>query len=360
MDTRNIQKVLLLFLLIYVFLVSIQLMGASFKLFGKDFAELLITTTSDPLAGLFIGIVATSIIQSSSTTTSIVVGLVAVGGLSLENAIPIIMGANIGTTVTNTIVSIMHVTRKQEFERAFAASVVHDFFNIMAVLVLFPLEMTTHVLEKSATLLSDAFVGAGGMKFIGPLDYLVKPAVKFVAGLTGGSPITMFVLSLIMLFLALKFMVDITRSLMMTQFEVMIDRYLFKNAPTAFVLGIMLTILVQSSSVTTSIIIPLVGAGILTVRKIFPYTLGSNIGTTVTAMMAALITLNPAAVTVAFTHLLFNIFGVVLIYPFREIPIRLAIGFAKIVAKSKKHAFVFLFIYFALHIIPLIFILAFK
>jgi len=360
LDTKNLQKVLLLFLLVYVFLVSIKLMGASFNLFGNDFAEFLIETTSNPLAALFIGIVATSLIQSSSTTTSIVVGLVAAGGLSLGNAIPIIMGANIGTTVTNTIVSVMHVTRKQEFERAFAASVVHDFFNIMAVLVLFPLEMTTHILENSATLLSDAFVGAGGMKFVGPLDYLVKPAVKLIAELTGNSPITMLVLSLLMLFLALKFIVDTARSLMMTHFEVMIDRYLFRNAPTAFVLGILLTVLVQSSSITTSLIIPLVGAGILTVRKIFPYTLGSNIGTTITAMMAALITLNPVAVTVAFTHLLFNIFGIALIYPFREIPIRLSMAFAKLVSKSKKHAIVFLSVYFLLHIIPLIFILAFK
>ena len=360
MDTKNIQKVLLLFLLIYVFLVSIKLMGASFQLFGKDFAEFLITTTSDPLTGLLIGIAATSIIQSSSTTTSIVVGLVAGGGLPLGSAIPIIMGANIGTTVTNILVSLMHVTRKQEFERAFSGAVVHDFFNVMAVIILFPLEMTTHILENSATFLSDTFVGVGGLTFVGPLDYLVKPVVHTIAELTGDSAMIMLVLSLLMLFLALKFMVDVARSLMMTQFEVMIDRYLFRNAPTAFILGAVLTALVQSSSVTTSIIIPLVGAGILTVRKIFPYTLGANIGTTITAIMAALITLNPIAITVAFTHLLFNIFGIVIIYPFREIPIRLSIGFAKIVAKSKKHAILVLVLYSLLFAVPLIFIFAFK
>jgi len=359
-DTKNLRKVLLLFFLVYIFLVSIKLMGLSFNLFGKDFAELLIAATSDPVAGLFIGIVATSIIQSSSTTTSIVIGLVAGGGLSLTNAIPIIMGANIGTTVTNVIVSMMHVTRKQEFERAFSGAIIHDFFNVLAVIILFPLEMTTHVLENSATFLAEAFIGVGGMTFVGPLEYLVKPAVDIMEGLSGSSPMTMLLLSLLMLFLALKFIVDVTRSLMMTQFEIMIDRYLFKNAPTSFLLGMVITAAVQSSSVTTSLIVPLVGAGILTVRKVFPYTLGTNIGTTITAIMAALVTMNPIAITVAFTHLLFNVFGIVIIYPLREIPIRLAIAFARMVAKSKKHAVLFLSLYFSIYIIPLIFIFAFK
>jgi len=170
----------------------------------------------------------------------------------------------------------------------------------------------------------------------------------------------MLALSLIMLFFALKSIVDVTRSLMTTWFEVMIDRYLFKNTITAFFLGVILTATVQSSSVTTSLMVPLAAAGILTVRKIFPYELGANIGTTITAIMAALITMHPIAITVAFTHTLFNVFGVVIIYPIREIPIRLALGFAKLITKSKKHTTVFLFIYFSLHVLPLIFIFAFK
>ena len=98
---KTLGKILLLFAILYLFILSIQLMGSSFKLMGKGFAEALIQTTSNPLVGLLIGILATSIIQSSSTTTSIVVGLVAGGVLTLQGAIPIIMGANIGTTIIN-------------------------------------------------------------------------------------------------------------------------------------------------------------------------------------------------------------------------------------------------------------------
>ena len=106
--------------------------------------------TSNPFAGLLIGIVATSLIQSSSTTTSIVVGLVAGGAVNLESAVPIVMGANIGTTITNTLVSFGHITNRIEFKRAFSASVVHDFFNIMAVAIVFPIEMIFHPLQKTS------------------------------------------------------------------------------------------------------------------------------------------------------------------------------------------------------------------
>ena len=81
---------------------------------------------SHPVAGLMIGLVATALIQSSSTVTSIIVGLVA-GGLPIETAIPMVMGANIGTTVTNTIVSLGHIRNKEEFKRAFASATIHDF-----------------------------------------------------------------------------------------------------------------------------------------------------------------------------------------------------------------------------------------
>jgi sodium-dependent phosphate cotransporter len=106
---------------------------------------------------------------------------------------------------------------------------------------------------------------------------------------------------------------------------------------------------VQSSSITTSLIIPLVGAGILTVEQIFPYTLGANVGTTVTAMLAALSTANIAAITIAFVHLFFNIAGIVLIYPIayiRRIPIKLAQGMANMTSQSRGLAIVFVLVVF--------------
>ena len=173
-------KVILVILFLYLFLVSIGLMGAAFKGFGKGFAEGLLNTTSNSFIGLFIGILATSLVQSSSTTTSIVVGMVASGVLTIGNAVPIIMGANIGTTVTNTLVAIGHVTRREEFKRAIAGATVHDFFNLICVGIMFPLELATGFLQKLATYLAGVFVSFGGVKFTSPVKTVTKPTIKFI------------------------------------------------------------------------------------------------------------------------------------------------------------------------------------
>ena len=115
--TRRLQALLAIIFfaaLLYGFFLGLDLMGIGFKLFGKDFAKMLLEQTANPLVGLFAGILATSLVQSSSTTTSMTVALVAAGGLTIEGAIPIIMGANIGTSVTNTLVSLGHGRRKME------------------------------------------------------------------------------------------------------------------------------------------------------------------------------------------------------------------------------------------------------
>ena len=136
-------------ILLYGFLVAIQMMGGAIKLMGKGASEGLFEGNLNPFAGLAVGVLATVLVQSSSTTTATIVSLVGSGALALKSAVPMIMGANIGTTVTNTLVSIGHVRRGQEFQRAFAAATVHDFFNVLCVALILPLELSTGVLSSS-------------------------------------------------------------------------------------------------------------------------------------------------------------------------------------------------------------------
>jgi len=344
---------------IYLFLLSINLLGHSFKLFGKEFAEAMLQTTSNPFTGLIIGIVATSLIQSSSTTTSIVVGLVAGGVVNLENAIPIIMGANIGTTVTNTLVSLGHIGHKLEFKRAFAAGVVHDFFNICAVIVLFPIELKFHIIQKVAVLLETSFEGVGGMKVFNPLKAILNPVIETIDSLFVNVPhndIILMMISIVGMFGALALLIKTIRSLVVNKIELIINKYLFKNDLMGMTWGMVMTFIVQSSSVTTSLIVPLAGAGMVRLRQIFPYTMGANIGTTGTALLAALATTNPIAVTAAFAHLVFNIFGIIIFYPLKIIPITLAEKVSEYVSISKKNLIIFLVSYSAIYFLPIIFI----
>jgi sodium-dependent phosphate cotransporter len=361
-------KIVLVLILLYFFLLGIKFTGASFKLFGKDFAEQLITIYANPFAGLFTGILVTSIIQSSSTTTSLVVGLASTGILPIESAIPILMGANMGTTITNTLVALTFITRKDDFRRAFSAATMHDFFNLFAIIVFFPLEMFFHIIEKSALFLTDIFQGVGGVTFISPLKLTMDPAVKglqhFLTDTIGihdiAAGIIMIVIAVALVVTALIYLVKVMRSLVIEQTERFIDKYIFRNVFTALILGMLLTAVVQSSSVTTSMVVPLVAAGFLGLNRAYPFTLGANIGTTVTAILASLATLsaetgapaNTLGLTVALCHLLFNIYGTIIFLPLSKLPISMAVWLGNIAAESKKWAFIF--IAFVFFLIPLL------
>ena len=354
----TVVRLIQLLLFLYVFLVSIALMGASMKMFGKGFAETLIATTSNPFVGLFIGILATSLIQSSSSTTSIVVGMVGSSVLTVPNAIPIIMGANIGTSVTNTLVSLAHVNRSEEFRRSFAASTVHDFFNFMAVIVIFPMQYFFNILGIFSNMMGSAFQNVGGLKFFNPIKASTKPVVNYIIALVGDHPWITLIIAMILLFFALKMIVDALKILVVRKAERWFDKVLFKTAMRAFTVGLLLTVLAQSSSITTSLIVPMAGAGVLTLVQIFPYTLGANIGTTFTAILASLATGNISAVIVAFAHLIFNILGIVLVYPIKRIPIFLATKIADMAVRNKLIPFAYIVITF--FIIPLTVVVLFR
>ena len=290
-------KILGVITCLYLFLIGIGGIGAAFKGEFADTAANLLKATRSPIVGLFIGILATTIVQSSSTTTSLIVGLVAAGAVDVGGAIFMVMGANIGTTVTAKIVSLGHITRKAEFRSAFAASSVHDMFNLITVAIMLPLEYSFHILERMARYMGSAFVEVTGVTR--PENY-VKKATKPVIEWMGdalNSELWLLVASVGITFFMLFAIVKLLQSLVLKKLESFFDAYLFRNAAIAFFVGLCLTVMVQSSSITTSLIVPLAGAGVLRLQQIFPFTIGANIGTTITGMLAALAA--ASAVTVA-------------------------------------------------------------
>ncbi|HCQ97800.1 MAG TPA: hypothetical protein DIU48_00165, partial [Acidobacteria bacterium] len=154
-------------------------MGAGFKLLGGDAVEAIFSATANPFMGLIVGILATTVVQSSSVTTAMIVGLVAApeAALPLSNAVPMVMGANIGTTVTATLVALAHMGRREEFERAFPVAVCHDVFNYLTVLILLPVEMATGYLRRAAEILSGVLQGAGGFDYESPFAEVLSAAV---------------------------------------------------------------------------------------------------------------------------------------------------------------------------------------
>lgn len=371
-DTRSlIIRIIGMLFFLWLFLLSIKLLGGTFKnYFSDDTADLIKNATDNPFVSLFIGILSTAIIQSSSSTTSIIVAFVGAGTLSLHNAIPMIMGANIGTSITGILVSFGQMRNKMEFHRSFSAAIVHDYFNWFAVILFLPLEIMTGILEKSSIFLTSIFVGTSGVKFDSPLDSVVKPIAKyiehFIADLLGNQTIVdkiqydgtlltvMVILSLILLFIALNYMSTIMKKVLIGKFEKIIHKYVFNQAATALLFGILFTVSVQSSSITISLIVPLVGAGILSMEQIFPYAVGANIGTTITGILAALVTGNASGISIALVHTLFNIFAAIVFIPLKALPIGAARWFASKAGENKFWAIGYALIIF--FIIPLLII----
>ena len=387
-------KILLVFLFLYFFLGGMAMMGHGLKELGKNpqfdktepqvpgnraYREVvydIFAYADNPLVGLFVGVLATSIFQSSSFTTSFTVGLVVTTPLALHQAIFIIMGANIGTSVTNAGVSFTHVRRADEFERAYGAAIVHDFFNVLSVLVLFPVEWLfwrltgRGLLERIASLMASAFyTGApSGQKPTNFLKDAVAPLVRGAESMLDGlglshdvSAVAMTVLGVAVLFAALLLLTKVLRSLVMKRVEQFFDRVLFRNALTAYVVGLVLTSVVQSSSITTSLAVPLVGAGLLTLRQIYPYTMGANLGTTLTALVASFATSadTPAqariGVALAFSHMTFNVIGTGIWWPLRAVPIRAAKWWAGVASRRKRYAVIHIFAFF--FVMPIVVIL---
>lgn len=355
-------------ILLLIFLSGVGGLGNGFKLLGQDVLESFFAATSNPLIALMVGLLATTLAQSSSVTTSMVVGLVAApeNPLPLANAVPMIMGANIGTTVTNTFVAMAHIGRKDEFRRAFSIATCHDFFNFLAVAILLPLEMATGILQRTAESITAAIGPSGGVSYSSPikglLNAVIAPAHSLAEAIfdsPAAQGFLLIVLSALMIFYALAMLVRTLRTAMTGKAQEMIQGSLGKNALLAIGLGMIVTMAVQSSSITTSLLVPLGGAGVITTEQAFPVTLGANLGTTVTALLASLATSGEnarAGVTIAVVHVLFNMAGTLIFFPIRAIrmiPVRAAERLAVIAAESRRWAIAYVLILF--YLVPALF-----
>lgn len=347
---------------LYFFLSAINLMGAGLKSLGKstDWIQVAMSQGDNPLVALLASVLVTSIVQSSSFTTSLIITLVAAGDLSVGTAVFAVMGANIGTSITGLIVSLGSMRIKRQFRRSYATALMHAIPNLLTVLILFPVEWATRalpgsggygVLTRVSMWITD-LMGLGvesGTKQSSPIKAITKPvveAVQTVAGWISENTTTLgimvAVVGLLVLVVALLGLVASLKGALLQRLEGLFSKVIFRNDFFAWLSGIGSTVAVQSSSVTTSLMVPIAGAGIVKLRRVFPFMLGCNIGTTVTGVLAATANPTAGAVTVAVSHVLFNFFDNGIWYPLRRFPIRLSKWYSGLAARNRKYAFVFL------------------
>ncbi len=327
-------------------------MISSLQNLGSTAAEAILLATSNPFTALFIGLLITAMIQSSSTATSLVVALVASGSITIDSAIPIIMGANIGTTITSTIVSLGFINKKKEFRRAVAAGTYHDFFNILTVSILFPLEYYNGFLSNLSGWITENFftISKGGASAnFSPLWSGFSPIIDFLVKIIpSGFLLALFSFGL--LFLSILLFRKLISGLLMASSPEKFSRFFFKNTLKSFFWGLVTTAAIRSSTITTSVVVPIVAQKIITLRKAVPFILGANMGTTVTAIIAAALSANTAsAITIAMAHFLFNLIGVLVFYPLpilRNIPVAMANGLGRLTIRYRLAGFVYILVVF--------------
>ncbi len=400
----------------YFFLFGLELMGSGAKVMTGCTAGALFGDETNPVAGLTVGLMSTVLLQSSSTTTSIVVSL-AGSAISVRQAIYMVMGANIGTTVTNTIVSLGQLGDADQLERAFAGATVHDMFNMMTVAVLFPLEIATGYLRRlTGLMVQHTFTTDGGLwegpirKFVAPLgDRIIRANKELLTAVAHGEgsceegdgfyPIlcepgepsynkclqvgliacdrerntcpsffqpnatvkedkisggVVFTLAVVMLFFCLFALLNILQRMLMGSSTRIVHKATNLNGYVNMALGCGLTLLVQSSSVVTSTLTPLVGIGVIKLNHMYPLTLGANIGSTITALLAAMVTEGTESIQVALCHLLFNLIGIAIFYPIpfmRAFPLQAARQLGK--ATRQWRGFPFVYIGFMFFLFPI-------
>ncbi|GAB1298227.1 Na(+)-dependent phosphate cotransporter 2A [Apodemus speciosus] len=398
-------KVPLMLGFLYLFVCSLDVLSSAFQLAGgkvagdifKDNAIL-----SNPVAGLVVGILVTVLVQSSSTSTSIIVSMVSSGLLEVSSAIPIIMGSNIGTSVTNTIVALMQAGDRTDFRRA-ATGYLHHVtglvvasFNIrggrdapdLSRLSQSPSQGSSSRLDKSVITsiavgdeslrnhslirtwchpdTTEASASMSRVEAIGSLANTTMEKCNHIFADTGLPDLAVGLIllagSLVVLCTCLILLVKMLNSLLKGQVANVIQKVINTDFPAPFtwvtgyfamVVGASMTFVVQSSSVFTSAITPLIGLGVISIERAYPLTLGSNIGTTTTAILAALASPKeklPSSFQIALCHFFFNISGILLWYPLpcTRLPIRMAKALGTRTAKYRWFAVLYLLVCFLL------------
>jgi sodium-dependent phosphate cotransporter len=335
-----------------LFLFAIDLMVSSLQHLGRSTVQTIIQATSNPFTGLFIGLLITAMIQSSSTTTALVVAMVASGSLTIQSAVPIIMGANVGTTITSTIVSLGFINKRKEFKRAVAGGTYHCFFNLLTVIVLFPLEYYYGFLSSLSEAVANYFVSPsaavqtnGTLHFWSPFN----PISNFLVNIIPYG-FVLIVLSFALLFSSILVFRKIISDLMKAKSPQAFSRFFFKNQLKSFGWGLVTTAAIRSSTITTSVVVPIVAKKIVTLRQAAPFIMGANIGTTITAFIAAALNSNTAsAISIAIAHFLFNLIGVLLFFPIpvlQKLPIKLASALGQLTLRYRLAGFVFILLTF--------------
>lgn len=341
-------------LAIYFFVSGIVLIKSSAVILGESLTEKIVLLIRDTTSGVFAGWIGTALLHSSGAFDSIIVAFTSSGAIPLSLAVATIIGAEIGTSVTPFLVSVLgHLRKKARLTASFNVTMSHVLYNLFTLLLFYPAELFFGVFTKIAQQGSNIFVKASYLNAIPDVIDIATPWVSvlleyipaWLGLILGGA-------SLILALMVLeKYMVGIFS--IPTSWNII--RATFTKPFRAFIAGFIFTVLVPSTTVMVSLLVPLAGSGvILADYYILPYILGANIGTVFDVMIAALATGDPISLGVWLVHLSINLIGACIFLPLLKPFSRLVRFVAEKIAGSPKWTLIVTIIFHAVPIVILI------
>lgn len=349
-----VKRFLFFLLILFLFLFSLDLLSnAAVKTHGFIDKEV-IESLNNPFISFAIGLFLTAIFQSSSLTTSLTVVLVGKSLIGFKAAIFIMMGANLGTTITSMIISLGHLSSAKGFKKAISCALLHHNFNLISILLFFPLEYFFGLFSNTTNLIVTK-LGFKFENFHQSSNFFEFNIEKFNTFLHANFPSWMiFLFGILLLFISIRLFISLLKVALLTRFDEKIESYFFGNQLVSLFSGLGITALIHSSTVVTAFLVPYTATSKISLKKAYPFIIGANIGTTFTAIVAALSS-NSLAMSLAFAYFLFNFLGLISFYPTqfqRNIILKPAKYMGKAISRNPLLLFVYVLLVF--FVIPFI------
>ena len=364
-SSRKVRLLIVLAFGIFLFISSLEGVKSGFKLIFFEWQKSIlirITDNTAPLTGLAIGILSTALVQSSSAVIAATMvsmsGMVA-SGLPMVDAmrfgVPMVLGANIGTTVTNTIV-IFGVRRgmtMNEFGDTIPGVIVDDVYEALTIGIFFILEMTTGAISKTTLRIGEYLSSSLGLKAVLAsfdktiIDIVIKeplvnPLKNLIVDFTGQriGGVVLFVFWFLTIIFSMGLITKGLENLIQMDWEKKI-KMAFNSPARSFFTGFSITWLVGSSSIGTSLIIPFLATKVVDLKKAYPYLCGCNMGTTVDlSQIYGYLAGGMVGVMLGLAHVMLNIVALLLwlVSPLRFVPVRIAEWIGAVIQTNENAA----------------------
>jgi len=339
---------------VYFFVSSIILIKESAMLMGGALAKKVLTLIKDTTSGVFAGWITTAILHSSGAFDSIIVAFVSSGIMPLSLAVATIIGAELGTTITPLLVAVVgYAKNKVQLNASFNVTMAHFLYNLFTLLIFYPAELFFALFTKIAQGGSSIFVKASWLNYVPSLLDVVTP---WIPPLLNNIPAWVgLILGGLVLVASLWGVERYMTALFSMPKSWNLIRATFTKPTRAFLAGLLFTMLVPSTTVMVSLLVPLAASGVISADYyILPYILGANIGTVFDVMIAALATGNPVSLGVWLVHLTINLAGALIFFPLLKPFSRLVRWSSEVITKSPMRTILFMV---GFHAIPVLVVL---